>query len=371
MFDGQKDTYDTTSFVKDLIEDVLDLPWENFEKMGCAKKPKYWARDFGIDLKIEDFMYFDVEFQSTFFCFDQAYRLISYFISEACRRSGYMVSVLEIHVARDFFGIHPNEFFEKGFDSKSYVKRFKCNYRAFVNEKNEKNHYLAGKSNDWGVSIYDKTRELIEQRAKRTPFKYNYYESLGYIDKQVTRVELRINSKISRRHTHNLIMEKDEEEFCKSVFKDFYKGHRIYEIKEGEVFNEKDPKRNNIYKLWEDVFNLETQLAPRGTDELKEELLNLGNLSKPQLLKRFERALLDSDFTISDGELSTLRERTHKKRQEKKRRFLETKDKHAKLVEEFNKIEKPVASWNDVTGKIYPNRSLTSFIGVNVESDQN
>jgi hypothetical protein len=71
---------------------ILGLESKDFLPMKNAKGyPRYWSRDYGIDIKFEKNFFFGIEFQSTFFCFPDAFEIVKlvilYFSDEIGFRS--------------------------------------------------------------------------------------------------------------------------------------------------------------------------------------------------------------------------------------------------------------------------------------------
>jgi hypothetical protein len=365
---------DTVYFLKKLLERCLGIPSDSYRQMSGKKNaPCFWSKDFGVDFKIVrgNGHVFEVEFQSAFFCFPNAYGLIGKLIVELYRRenAGFMSSILELHIAQDFIDFKTADLFPQGFGSDCYVKRFKCVYRPFIHENNSQAFYLNDPNSSWGIIIYDKSKELKDQQKDRSLFKNEYYRKLGYFDQQVTRVELKINSKICRKHTHNFLTIGNEVEFCKSVLKDFYKGHRIYELSPGMVFDEKNPSRNKLYPLWQDIFDRKSNYEPRSLKEIASDLEHYDSLTIEEIEKRLVNLFARFSGTLSVSVLEEVVQRAKEKARKRDLRYQQTKLKQQKLINELDRDFTKILPVNIFkSNEILPNTPVNSF-WVNSEQD--
>jgi hypothetical protein len=351
-----------------IIFAILGLDQNSFEVMkGVKNSTCYFSKDYGIDLKFKDHYFFTIEFHSTFFCDENAFTFIRQLFFKLSKYTRSQLSISEIHVAQDYTNINPTDFFPKGFNHKDYVHCFNVVYNPILKIKKQEcftTFYLKDpsvKGAKWSMCFYDKTQELHEKKSSNSDTKNDYYKKLGYFDLNVTRVELRINSQLSKVHFDSFFKSKNMEVFCKKILSTFYKKRKIYELKKDQRFDKKHPERFSKYHLWENIFENETESVKNNTGEDLEllELLNEEQLKKGMinLFSKFPGEI-SKEFI---EEVCVESKKMRKKRIERKENTVRKKE---QLLKTFSKLELEIENtfYKDKNNKLIPNKSSESFI---------
>jgi hypothetical protein len=366
---------------------ILGLESKDFLPMKNAKGyPRYWSRDYGIDIKFEKNFFFGIEFQSTFFCFPDAFEIVRLVVLYFSDEIGLQLSIKEMHVALDFDDIKPADFFPKGYDSKVYHQSFKATYIPYVGGDELETFYLRGNGYRWNLAVYNKTKELRDNKSRASVFKNNYYKELGYFDsdldlnesdnenesqnqnnetgkgeredKTITRVELKLNSELCRMHFDAFFSASSCEDFCNGVLSSFYKKHKIYKLKKGEVFNKKRPERHQKYKIWDRIFNNEFS-APKNLTV--DDLNFLESLTEEEFVDRLANLFCKSNCgNLTPDFIERVIKKAKLKRDDRFSRKEKTIKRREYILNEFSEKLKSEDVLLYQNGKYIPNTSLRS-----------
>ncbi|MAG65319.1 MAG: hypothetical protein CMK74_05535 [Pseudomonadales bacterium] len=344
----------------------LDIGEARYEKL--KKREVYFFKDHGIDVKVLNH-FLMIEFHSTFFCFENAFEMIRQsclFISE---KVGMQISITEMHIAQDHDDIKPSDFFAKGFDHYSYHKAFKAIYQPFVGTEKLETFYLKdGGKNRWSFICYNKSLELKKNKSNSSIFKNQYYEKLGYFDDEITRIELKLNSEITRRHFDAFFSLKSEQEFCHHVLGSFYKKHKVYHLEINETFNEKHPESHKKYYLWHQIFNHRIQ---KQKSKDFEEIYELETLSEKEVIQRLSNLLSKSKFHLTEELISKIFEEAKIKKKEKFKRREQTYQHQKEVLDLYSRNYKELLALDKETGKAVSNPKNNSFFQTKIREIEN
>jgi hypothetical protein len=352
----------------EIILEALGLEMKDFVAMvGNKNSDCYFSKDYGVDVKFESGFKFKLEFHSTFFCNEGAFDLIRALYLKISEHIEIQLSINEIHVAQDYTGLKTTDFFKEGFSSPSYVKCFNILYDPLVKVKSQipsTTFYLrdpSAKGSKWTMCFYDKTKELIEKKSTVSAIKNEYYKKLGYFDSEVTRVELKINSQLSRVHFDGLFSSETEEDFCKKILSTFYKKRRIYHLKSNEIFDKNNSDRFKKYKLWDQIFLNECEPV---TNKSKDDLLFFEMLNKEQFRNRLANLLSKTNVKLSTDELEEEIVKANEIRIERISRKETTVRRQRLVLSKFKRNNNELFG-KDKNGKHFGNLSLNSFFTLN------
>lgn len=345
-----------------LLEEIsafLGVKIEDAVYTESPSKKTFFFKEAGIDLKFT-FHHFYIEFHSTFFCYEGSFELtrkLGLYLSEYF---GLQLTITEMHIAQDFDDISPSDFFAKGFNHPSYYMGFNATFQPFVGTEELESFYLKDTAkNRWSFICYNKTKELSDNKSKYTLFKFNHYKQRGYLEKEITRAELRLNSEHCRKHFEAFFLSESLVDFCSHVLGSFYKKHKIYLLKPGETFNKKRPENHQKYYLWHRIFN-----KRKNESFLKDfnEILELETLSKKQVVSRISNLLAKYHAPMNPDILKEIIEEAKKKKTDRFERRQKTIERQKLILDSYSKKPKEVLMVHPDNGKLIPNITTERFI---------
>lgn len=347
-----------------LLEEIsafLGIKIEDAVYTESSSKKTFFFKEAGIDLKFTHTR-FCIEFHSTFFCYENSFELTRKLGLHLSEYFGLQLTITEMHIAQDFDDISPSDFFAKGFNHPSYHKAFNATFQPFVGTEELESFYLKDTAkNRWSLICYNKTKELLNNKSKYTLFKFNHYKQRGYIDNQITRIELRLNSEHCRKHFEAFFLSDTVIDFCDHVLGSFYKKHKIYLLKPGETFNKKRPENYQKYYLWHRIFN-----KRKNESFLKDfnEILELETLSRKQVVSRISNLLAKYHAPMNPEILEEIIEEAKKKKTDRFERRQKTIERQKLILDSYSKKPKEVLMVHPLDGRLIPNETNERFLQV-------
>lgn len=296
----------------------------------------YNSRDLGLDVKLKKNK-LTLEFQSLFFINDNAFDLIRLLFVELSIKINLQCSLSEMHVAKDFKNILPSDFFKGGFDNPKYQKSFKAIYQPFVGTEELETFYIKGTKSRWTIAVYNKTQELKSNRSKLSEFKYQYYKKMGYTDEEITRVEIKINAELCRTFFDPFLQSSNEYEFINQVTANFFFRRKIYLLKKGQIWDQRNSSRYNKYDLWEKIASTESKKENFNNSN---SLHHLETLTKKQIVNRMANYFARYTGKITDELIKEVLTKANKKKNDRFRRKEETTLRYKKAISKFLKNRK-------------------------------
>jgi hypothetical protein len=226
----------------------------------------YFNKNYGTYFKIKKDK-IEIEFHSTFFAlFDlSTVQAIRTDIHESF--SSYP-RIISLDVAQDFINLPVEKFLPKDAEKRLAFTFNIVEHNYGKNLKNGKvgTYYYKDRhrSPRWQIKVYDKTDELLKNLSKASPVKQAHYRQAGYLDNEVTRVELTFRSEMLKELIDVVDNEICEETLCKKLLQRFYNTHKIYSLKKGQKFDKKHPERHNEWRKWATIFkNSRYSISPK------------------------------------------------------------------------------------------------------------
>lgn len=247
---------------------------DDLEFFEGKKRVCYFSRQYGVDLKIEKST-IQIEFHGTFLSlhgYDRL-RILKFKIQEIFKT---YCRITEVHVCQDFKNLQ----LERCFKRKDLVWRFKAQLSQVESpdDKSVETIYLRSRNFRWNLILYNKTVELQKNKAKQLE-KFHHYESRGYLEEPITRIELKFKSDYCKLFLETFESNLDETDICKTLLSFWHRKHRIYVLNPSLVFDHKHPERHKEWSVWKKIFGFNLPLVKSG---LPDEAI-LKNLHTPSL----------------------------------------------------------------------------------------
>ena len=230
--------------------EIFDYDVNNLSIFQSPSQRCFFCKEIGTDFKISTDLVI-IEFHGTFcslYGWDR-FRILKSKIQDLFNT---YARITEVHIAQDFTHLPVTGFFKHP----HLVYRFKTLKQEIENPATGKVEtiYLWSSNSRWNLCIYDKTTELNKKITKSIPEKIEYYRERGYLDKDVTRVELKLKSDYCKKFIETFESDKTEEEICCSILNYWFMKHRIYALKKSDRFDMKHPDRHRVWTVWRRMF---------------------------------------------------------------------------------------------------------------------